>query len=386
MCFPLHILLIILIGEANTLLQIKKYTYIFILLSFLISVMVGCANNTPQTQEKETENNQPKNTAVTYPVGRVYTADQNGNSVSVIDTTENKVVKSVEVKSMPHNVQISPNGKEVWVVVAQPGVEDMSGMNHGDHGDHGSGMAGQLWVIDTTNSKITHKIDIGSDPAHVILTPNSKEAYVSNGGDNTVSVVDTSTYKVTATVDVGEGPHGLRPSPDGKVVVVANANVDTVSIIDTVTKKVTNAQVGNKPAQVAFDPDGKRLYISLMEENAVAVVNTDNWQTTKTISVGKVPIQLYVTPDNKYVYVANQGTSEDPDNRVSVIDTEKMGVTKTIETGKGAHGVVVSDDGKFAYITNLYDNTVSVIDIVKNEVVKTIEVGEGPNGITFKKQ
>jgi YVTN family beta-propeller protein len=88
-----------------------------------------------------------------------------------------------------------------------------------------------------------------------------------------------------------------------------------------------------------------------------------------------------VTPDGRSVYVANQGSDEDPDNRVSIIDAASNQVTETLTVGAGAHGVAISRDGRFAYVTNIKENSVSVIDTTTQTVVQTVPVGRGPNGI-----
>lgn len=102
------------------------------------------------------------------------------------------------------------------------------------------------------------------------------------------------------------------------------------------------------------------------------------------IDVGRSPIQLHVTPDGRFVYVANQGTEAEPDDKVSVIDVAKARVVQTIRTGKGAHGVTVSADGSFVFVTNIVDGTVSLIDVASQSVTATYKVGKGPNGITFR--
>lgn len=84
------------------------------------------------------------------------------------------------------------------------------------------------------------------------------------------------------------------------------------------------------------------------------------------------------------MYVANQGSDNNPDNTVSVIDTKTQTVIDTVVTGKGAHGVVASSDGGFVFITNTKDNTVSAIDTSTQDVVATYSVGPNPNGITYR--
>lgn len=319
--------------------------------------------------------------------GRVYVADEGANTVSVIDATSFKKTGSIPVGLGPHNVQVSPDGKWVWVTNnGEPGkaaqtmpAEKMPKAEHGAMAG-----AGAVWAIDTATGAVVAKVPVGKDPAHVVVASDGRTAYINNGGDNTVSVLDTGTQRVVAVIPVGASPHGLRISPDGKQVWVANLKGGTVSVIDTASRKqVVQIAAGKGPAQVGFTPDGRFGFVSLSEENKVAVIDPVSRKVIRKIAVGTVPIQLYATPDSKLLLVANQGTADKPGKTVSVIDVASMKVAATIETGAGAHGVVIDPEGRHAFITNTYANTVSVIDIGARKVIATVPVGKGPNGISM---
>ena len=100
-------------------------------------------------------------------------------------------------------------------------------------------------------------------------------------------------------------------------------------------------------------------------------------------SLSTEPFQVFVTPDDKYLLAANQGTKDDPSTTVSIIDTATFTVIGTLETGKGAHGIVIDPSSRYAYVTNVYENTIAVLDIAQQKVVATISTGAGPNGISF---
>lgn len=97
------------------------------------------------------------------------------------------------------------------------------------------------------------------------------------------------------------------------------------------------------------------------------------------------PIQLYATPDSKFLYVADQGElMERPvSNKVFVIDIANAKVINTIKAGNKAHGVVVSQDGKTVYVANTSDNSISIIDVATQKVTATVPVGKGPNGVSY---
>ena len=319
--------------------------------------------------------------------GKVYVADEESSTVSVIDATSFKKIGSIPVGQSPHNVQVTPDGKRLWVTNdgerdEAPDKMAVAGMPKSEH--EVMGRVGAVWVIDTATNTVIAKVPVGMHPAHVVVAQDGRYAYVTNGGDNSVSVVDTATQKVVETIPVGTFPHGLRLSPDGKQAWVANLKGGTVSVIDLQTKKqIAQIAVGKGPAQVAFTSDGRLGFVSLSEENQVAVIDPASREVLRKVKVGTVPIQIYATPDSRLLLVANQGSRAEPGTTVSIIDIATSKVAATIETGRGAHGVVVDQDGSRAFVTNTYGNTVSVLDIGQRKVIATVPVGRGPNGISM---
>ena len=318
--------------------------------------------------------------------GKVFIADEGANTVSVIDATSFKKIGSIPVGQGPHNVQVSPDGKWVWVTNnGDPAkVAETMPAKKMPKAEHGAMTgAGAVWVIDAATDTVAAKVPVGMHPAHVVVASDGRTAYITNGGDNTVSVVDAAAQRVIGVVPVGASPHGLRISPDGTQVWVANLKDGTVSVIDTESRKqVAQIAAGKGPAQVGFTPDGRFGFVSLSGENKVAVIDPVSRKVIRKVAVGTVPIQLYATPDNRLLLVANQGTPKKPGTTVSVIDVASMKVAATIKTGAGAHGVVIDRDGRHAFVTNTYANTVSVIDVAERKVVATVPVGKGPNGIS----
>lgn len=319
--------------------------------------------------------------------GKVFVADEESNTVSIIDTTTLKTIGRVAVGQEPHNVQVTPDGKLVWVTNNGESAEEnkeTSETKMSRSVDMAGTAPGAVWAIDTATAKVVAKVPVGMHPAHVVVSGDGRTAYVTNGGDNSVSVVDTNAHQVIATIPVGTFPHGLRISPDGRQVWVANLKGETVSVIDTGSRKeIAKIAVGKGPAQVGFTPDGRFMFVSLSGENQVAVIDPASRKMIGKVAVGTVPIQLYATPDSKFVLVANQGSPGKPGNTVSFIDVAGLKVAATIKTGAGAHGLAITPDGRHAYVTNTYANTVSVIDIGDRKVIATVRVGKGPNGISI---
>lgn len=313
---------------------------------------------------------------------KIFVANEDAGTVSVIDGATFKLTRHIAVGAGAHNVQVSPDGKLAWVTNNGAMKAAASDKGHSGAGHGAMAHAGEVWAIDTGTDAVVARVVVGKHPAHVVVSADSRWAYVTNGGENTVSVVDTASLKVVDTVPTGEYPHGIRLSPDGKHVYVANLKGNTVSVIDTESRQeIGQIPVGKGPAQVGFTPDGQLAFVSLSQEASVAVIDPASRKVIRQVSVGEVPIQLYATPDNRFLLVANQGSRKNPGNTVSVIDLANFS-TQQIPVGSGAHGVVVGTDGRHAYVSNLYANSVSVIDVQTRRSVATVPVGAGPNGIS----
>ena len=315
-------------------------------------------------------------------IGFVYTADERGNSVTVIDLAMGSI-KVVPVPISPHNVQITADGMRL-LAVGEPAADDVHG---GSGAAHGVETTGWLLVFDANDLAAgpVAEIAVGKHPAHVVADQQGQRAFITNAGDNSVTVVDLNQSEVIERIATGDYPHGLRISPDGREIYVANVEDGSLSVIDTTSlMEMARIEVGKTPVQVGFTPDGSRVYASLRDENRVAVVDTASRTVIATIEVGLNPIQVHATPDGRFVYVANQGTESEPADTVSVIEVATGSVVDTIRTGNGAHGVAVSSDGSLVFVTNIIDATVSAIDTATRKVVTTFSVGSGPNGITFR--
>lgn len=380
------------------------------LITLLISgaVLTGCVSSTEQSSAaaEETKTSQGvKDTSIveTENVKYYFTADE-GGSITKINANTNKVVETIEIDGVVHNVQVSPDGKMLGATVI-PGdgdsheETDSDDSHEGTHGEthgnaphedghedsHGEGSMGQALFFDIETNELLKTVEVGNHPAHFVFTENGKYALVTNTEDNHVSVLDMESLSVTESVDTGKGPHGFRISADSQNAYIANMGEDTVSVVNLETmKEEKRITVGSTPVTTGITSDGKILVATLNTENMLAIVNLETDKVEK-VEVGKGPAQVYIDGKNQYAYVANQGTEDAPSNSVTVIDLASKLVTATIETGKGAHGVVTSSDSKRLYVTNMFDNTVTIIDTEENKVIDTIEVGNVPNGISIIK-
>ena len=291
-----------------------------------------------------------------------YVTNQDGGSVSVIDTADNTVVDTITAGSRPSGVAITPNGAQVYV---GNWFYDVS-------------------VIDTSLAAVTATIP-GVNSFGTAVTPDGNFAYITNlGGSCTVTVVDTSTNTVVTHVDVGGclsggGAYDLAVTPDGAYVYLASWWGNSVSVIATATNTLhTVFSVGNRPMGIAITPDGAFAYVTVEEDDQVKVIDLASNTVIHTLDVGSGPFGVAITPDGALAYVTLQG-----DDQVIAIDIATHTVIQTINVGNAPARIATTPDGTLAYAANHVDDTVSVIDLGTNTVAATIDVGNRPYGVAI---
>lgn len=340
---------------------------------------------------------------------KVYVAIEGTGEIAVIDAKTNQVLKKIDLSEdkngmtvgyMPHNVQVAPNNKSVWVT-ANANDEEMkmsfriiprAEANEG-HGEETTVVKSndEVIVIDPFSDVIVKRIELGqgSHLSHVALTPDSAYAIVASQEKGIVYKINTSSFEVEKEVITKKGgePHGLRISPDGNTAYIAMLGGKSMGVLDIASLTMKDIPLSGAAVQTGVTPDGKYALASVYDAKTLAVYDT---ASTKLRYVNlpkeaKGPVQIYPTPDSRFVYVADQGFYFDQpvSNYVYKIDLIEMKVTETILAGSAPHGVVVSNDGRFVYVTNLKSDDVSVIDTATKKEIAKISVGKSPNGISI---
>ena len=128
-------------------------------------------------------------------------------------------------------------------------------------------------------------------------------------------------------------------------------------------------------------------FVALRSANALAVIDMGPGTEVARIPTGITPLSVLMTPDERYIFVANTGMSNGAsDNRITAIETATHRVAATIEVGEGPLDLALTADGQLLYVTNSNDKTISVIE-VKNLTERSrrirVPAVNGPYGVAI---
>lgn len=171
-------------------------------------------------------------------------------------------------------------------------------------------------------------------------------------------------------------------------VLVMNED-NTISVVDPLfgfggSKLLAYVRLNGRGEDWVLSSDQRRLYVSMPEARAVAVVDTTTWSVVANIATGPLPGHLALQPDQHYLWIANLGSgSETADSGVTVVSAEDRSIKAHIATGQGPCEIVFSEDSRSAFVLNRGSGTLSVIDVPALRKVSDIPVGKKPAGLDY---
>ncbi|WBP85198.1 YncE family protein [Kitasatospora cathayae] len=185
---------------------------------------------------------------------------------------------------------------------------DCAGVNHADFSPDGRyfivscEFSGELLKVDTAAMTVLAKQKIphnGSMPQDVKISPDGRTWYVADMVADGVWVLDGDAFTPPTLLPTGRGAHGLYVSRDSRNLYVSNRGEGSISVLDFATNQVTatwHLPGGGSPDMGGVSADGKVLWLSGRYDSAVYAISTDDGHLISKIKVGAGPHGLCVYP------------------------------------------------------------------------------------------
>jgi len=285
------------------------------------------------------------------------------------------------------------------------------------------------YTIDLSSGALTSVgtgVATGSAPSAMLLVGNS--LFIANRASNTIS-----TYTVNPNVSLSGGssavPTGMTPlamatDSAGHFLFVANQGqqVDpasgTISVYSIQSGNLTEvagspfrvaaalASSGPGPSALAVTPDGKFLYVANQYDGTVTSFSVDTTSGAlsggQALPVGTAPSGMAITPDGGFLYVSNSGSSNVSGfaicNQVITscsVPTSPDGTLTPVtgspfSAGLGPSAIAIAPSGKFLFVVDRQSNQISEYKLATGtgeltaNTQATISSGSTPTGVTLR--
>jgi YVTN family beta-propeller protein len=274
---------------------------------------------------------------------RLYVANQDDATVSIVDPKSRAVVETVDLRqygfgdnAKPHHVQVEPDGSAWYVTLIG---------------------AGKVLKLDRSN-RVLASADL-QVPGLMTLHPSEDVMFVGRSMSAVnppprVAVVRRSDMQVLDEIDLlFPRPHGIAAHPGGQAIYVASLGTNQLASVGVAEGDVRIVDVPG-PAhgfvQTAVSPDGRWLAVTAELTDELMIFDLTSPREpklTRTIAMPDGPFEPLFTGDGRWVYVTCLGA-----NRVAVVDTRSWEATDVVthEAFAQPHGVALAPDGQHVYV------------------------------------
>ncbi len=165
-----------------------------------------------------------------------------------------------------------------------------------------------LSFIDLATGAELGRAPTGPMPHEIAISPDGRQAAVVAYGGRAIDIFDVRTRAKLRTVDLSpnEGPHGIIWLPDGRILATTERS-RSLTIVDTgrndAVSAIATGQGGTH--MVAVAAGGRRAYTADMESATVSVIDLAAGRKLRSVRLGGTPEGIALSPDGRTLWVAD---------------------------------------------------------------------------------
>src|SRR5688572_2948749 len=162
---------------------------------------------------------EPLNVTFTPDGSKAYVGNYGAHWVGVIDVRRHELLKKIQVAAVPGVAKLDP---EKYLGEIQ-GINIAALSNDGRYLYAADSTLGIVSIIDTRDDKVIKTIRVGADPWRAYMSHDGRYGITANNGDETISIIDTRTNSVAATLEAGPDMTGINFA-GGKAFVISSTS------------------------------------------------------------------------------------------------------------------------------------------------------------------
>lgn len=289
--------------------------------------------------------------ALAYPY--VYVPDANAGTLSIIDASNNTILRTVPNLPNAYGVAVNHNGSRIYVTEGATGKV---------------GVLGQAEIDNPNQNPVIGEFTQLGDPVAVAVGPMGKLLFVADSQSDQVTEINMPQFAIEHTYDAaGTGLSAIALDPAGRRVALASGtgSNSVVRVYAVDSDNYTDISLQSTPEALIFSSDGATLWITT-GSGLVSYDLTGGNQSTTPVAGGAGAIDY--SARQQAVYVASLSSD------TVYVYPAAGGAPASITVNGLPTGVGLSPDGTRAYA--MYAGGMDVIDTSTDQVVKTITFGQ----------
>jgi YVTN family beta-propeller protein len=280
----------------------------------------------------------PRGLALTSDGKYLVVAAKDTKDAVVFDTRRMHLVQRLHVGDNPEFVKLNPGGKEVFTSF-EPGSTGGPPKEAavGEEEDENEPPS-QVVAFNTQDWSQGRSFTAGKETEGLEFSPDGKHLIVANEAQDNLGVYEIESGKLLAKINLasyGKRPRGVKVSPQENSYAVTMEGSGTLLSLDQNFNVVRSVATAAKPYGVAFDREGRRIFVAAAAARKLQVFSSDSLQLLGETPVGQRCWHFTFTPDDSKILLAC-GRS----NNVYVIDAKSYQSIKVLGGFQTPWGIV----------------------------------------------
>ena len=217
---------------------------------------------------------------------KAYVGNYGAHWVGVIDVRRHELLKKIQVAAVPGVAKLDPDkylGEIKGINIAAPS-------NDGRYLYAADSDLSVVGVIDTREDKVIKTIRVGRDPWRIYMSHDGKYGITANNGDETISIIDTRTNSVAATLEAGPDMTGINFAA-GKAFVISSTSGFVYVYDMSSLKPAGRIKIGtNVHLETATtDTADEKIYLAESTNHEVVIIDAKTHAIERVKNVGLFP-------------------------------------------------------------------------------------------------
>ena len=287
--------------------------------------------------------------------GYALVATAGDNSVSAIDLTAFRLVKTIPLAASPSAVLTGAKGV-AYVLTPSNGT---------------------VSVIDShLNKTLSRKL--AADLTGLRLTPDGSRLIGIAANSRELIEADPATLNVLRRQKLRDQPTGLDVSSAG-YVAVSSSEAGSVELFRVGDGQRSRAQLTGPIGAVRFRLDGNLLLVAKTQDQSLTVLNVPGLQVVADLPLAMKPENLCFTPNGGQLFVTGSGM----DAVAIVFPYKTLEVEQTILAGRDPGVMACSDTPSYLFVANNTGSDVAILNVENRKMIGAVEVGQTPRFIAI---
>ncbi|MBI3964177.1 MAG: hypothetical protein HY329_00970 [Chloroflexi bacterium] len=313
---------------------------------------------------------------------RVYTANEDSNTISVINPATLSVESTIVLGEETHHRPLYNGHIDVHGLLASPDGRWLAATARG---------SSTAVLVDRAAQAVRGYALVGREPHVGTFTPDGRELWVTVRGERFVAVVNPETLEVTERIPTVSGPsmvwftRDLGPGGDAflsrQLAFVGSQKEPRLQVFNASSRSLlkTLAMPGAFSPFLIASPEGDEVWITHKTTDNVSVIDVRTLEIRHTFPVGRRPNHVAIVGDRAYVTIAMDNTVE-VYRRAGSSLPQKIA---TIPMGTEPHGIWPNGDASRLYVGHERSNDVWVLNTADHAIVGKVPVGKKPIDVVY---